>query len=144
MLNGQDVFVVSREGYQLMQLEGNCGRKLRRFVKRILGDANVGNLLIQSLDNGELVELESSVYQSMTAYAERLQQANAQYLVEDVQDMGISADQGLGLVGVAYRLMLDIDTATVKQLKTAVRNIVVLADNMQRYCASPETALAQI
>lgn len=147
MLNRQNAFHVSHQGYSLIRgNKWNTSRTLRRFLTDVLDaplaktGAAAGWMLFQQLayDEGySKVQLEAlekfatRVAEDQQSYLDKLRVDESkpdQRLPELVRLMSTVHDDMLGTVFNSYEVKVDPWAASLKELQTLVKSVVVLSD----------------
>lgn len=140
MLSKDTVFEISREGERLLSnLEGNNGRALRRFLERVSCDGLVHQVFTQYGD--ETPEEKLALY---PAYAESIRAKAREYSIGAPLKSQTLVDESFGCVQNVYEIGLDIKAASVRELRSCVREIMVLSALMHRFAANPDAELYAI
>jgi len=138
MLNEQNVFALTNTGYNLLKLEGNCGRKIRRFLSRVIGEHN---MLLQQFHEG----LGVKEFEALTSYAESLLlQTNALLANNSTVKPGVTCyDKDFDVIQNVFVAKVDIKTAPVSQLKELLRVVIILSEVLQRFVANPAQVVSE-
>lgn len=137
MLNAKTAFEVSRTGYSLLKLEGNCGRTIRRFLQRIMGDTGILNQSFACMD-----PISPEAFEELCEYAKHVHEKNMEYISEDrAKVVGLVSDKMFCVVQNSYIVNTNIATASVREMKGVLGLVVVLSDHLHAYAANPENAV---
>lgn len=136
MVNKDNVFEVCREGYRLLKLEGNCGRTLRRFLQHHSYDGCINQVFNDYTEKGA----SAQDLAALGLYADVVKERNAGYL------NGALAYQetlkgDFNIVSNTYKFSIDLDTASVAELKAVVHDVVVLSENLQAFALTRDQIL---
>ncbi|KWT98135.1 MULTISPECIES: hypothetical protein [unclassified Variovorax] len=132
-----EVAGVVREAYKLLDnKQGNNGRAIRRFIRRHGGCVNGQIVFVQSFcfEDGYSPEQLAAVER----YAKTIDELNATFFPADVviQKVGCARDDDFGSVANVYIVQLDIDTASVREMRHLVHLVLVLNDTLQEFAVS--------
>lgn len=140
MLTTYNVFEFTRRGYHLLaNQKGNNGRELRRFVASVTGPCNLVLQVFNEWDNA-LTDEQSAVYE---AYAEQIREETCVFLPAAVAVSSKTiVDREFNIVQNSFALQgVEVATASVKQLREAVKQIIAMCECMFQFAGNPAREL---
>ena len=141
MLNTSNVFAIALKSRELLESEGNCGRKIRRFLSQVLDHSQVLNQTFMD-PNTDGVNLGNNpnfpAFAAVAEYAAYIHDINMEYLSEKVvSPIGTNVDRDFQCVGNAYVFEKSIASSSVSELKEILRVVAIVALNLEDFAVKP-------
>jgi hypothetical protein len=142
MLHIDNVTEIVNTGRELSKLQGNCGRKLRRFLDRVLDPCIDEGCSMLHQNFAFMDRFTGKTFANVCEYAQYIHEQNMEvYFADIVTPVGLVADVTAGIVQNSYRINVDIKTASVADLKGVIGFIDTLAKNMRPFVKNPGEAV---
>ena len=134
MLNNLTAVEVSDAARALLRMDGNCGRKYRRFLGRVL-EGGGGHIHLVFATGGDT----APVFKAKKAFAEQ----RLLHLTEDLEGdlhlsvVSLTANAKTGDIRITCKVSLDVETAPMASLRYFCRSLSSLAGLLLRYEEDP-------